>query len=178
MNINDKIEQISNSGCSKCPDLVAVRKRIVVSRGNPEADTVLVGQNPGAREDENGSPFSGPAGQLLDDIIRSCGYDPNNDFFFTNVVMCHTQNNAEPNRLHVANCSDHFQSVTGQFKKFLAIGRFAAIGIASSYKPDRASSLAMAVGMKDLLTKGAPVQLNNGKMMFVTYHTSYLLRMG
>lgn len=177
MNVNEQINQIRNSQCNSCPDLVAVRKKIVVSRGNPDADTVIVGQNPGATEDEKGVPFSGPAGQLLDQIIELAGFNPNEDFFFTNVVMCHTQNNIEPSRTHINNCSKHVQSITGNFRKFIAIGRTAAVGLCTSYFPEKVGQINMAVGMKDIITKGTPYSMRGDKMLFVTYHTSYLLRM-
>lgn len=178
MNINERINQIRNSQCNSCPDLVAVRKNIVVSRGNPEADTVIIGQNPGATEDEKGVPFSGPAGRLLDQIIEMCGFNPNQDFFFTNVVMCHTQNNIEPTRVHINNCSKHVQSVAGNFRKYIAIGRTAAVGICASFFPEKVGPMSMAVGMKDVITRGTPYSMRGDRMLFVTYHTSYLLRMG
>lgn len=175
---NEKAMEIKRSGCNKCTDLVAVRKQIVVCRGNPHADTVIVGQNPGAKEDEYGLPFSGPAGKLLDDLIRACGLDPEHDFFFTNVVMCHTDQNAQPTPQHISNCSSNFQAMTSGFKKFLAIGRIAAVGTCTSYYPEKATSLSMTLPMKDIVTRGVPITMRNNRLLFVTYHTSHLLRMG
>src|SRR3990172_1680883 len=59
-------------GCTRCP-LHAGRTRTVPGEGNPLSDVLLVGEGPGAREDVTGRPFVGPAGQLLDELLRSIG---------------------------------------------------------------------------------------------------------
>jgi len=74
-------------GCTKCT-LSAHDNHPVLYRGNPEAPIVLVGEAPGAKEDENGRPFSGPAGQLLDKIFNSIGLNTDQDMLLTNVVYC------------------------------------------------------------------------------------------
>ena len=74
-------------GCSRCT-LSAHDNRPVLYRGNPKAPIVLIGEAPGAKEDKNGRPFSGPAGQLLDKIFHAIGMDTNEDMLLTNVVYC------------------------------------------------------------------------------------------
>ncbi len=55
--------------------------RIVVFRGNPTAQLMLIGEAPGAEEDALGIPFVGRSGQLLDDILRAVGLDPEHDVY-------------------------------------------------------------------------------------------------
>lgn len=77
-----------NSGCTRC-SLCEHDNHPVVWRGNPDSKIMLIGEAPGAKEDQNGKPFSGPAGKLLDNIFRHvCGMDTNHDMLLTNVVFC------------------------------------------------------------------------------------------
>ncbi len=56
--------------------------KIVVSRGNPEAQIVIIGEAPGAKEDELGKPFVGRSGKLLDQLLQNAGIDINLDVYF------------------------------------------------------------------------------------------------
>jgi uracil-DNA glycosylase len=60
---------------------------IVISRGNPKAKILLVGEAPGPQENIKGKPFVGPAGQLLDKILQAGEIDPENDVYITNSVF-------------------------------------------------------------------------------------------
>ena len=60
--------------CQGC-ELAATRSHVVVSRGNPEARLLLIGEAPGAQEDAQGLPFVGKAGQLLDRMLASVELD-------------------------------------------------------------------------------------------------------
>ncbi len=60
---------------------------IVISRGNPEAKLLLIGEAPGPQENIQGKPFVGPAGQLLDKILLAGGFDPEKDVYITNSVF-------------------------------------------------------------------------------------------
>src|SRR5215831_1614996 len=63
--------------CTRC-ELAKTRTNTVFSRGNPKARLVFVGEAPGADEDEQGRPFVGKAGQLLDKMIAAMGLDGEN----------------------------------------------------------------------------------------------------
>src|SRR5262245_48521044 len=52
---------------------------VVISRGNPEAKLLLIGEAPGPQENIKGKPFVGPAGQLLDKVLLSANFDPEKD---------------------------------------------------------------------------------------------------
>lgn len=60
---------------------------VVISRGNPEAKLMIVGEAPGPQENIQGKPFVGRAGQLLDKILESAKFDPEKDVFITNSVF-------------------------------------------------------------------------------------------
>lgn len=60
---------------------------VVISRGNPEAKLMIVGEAPGPQENVVGKPFVGRAGQLLDKILESANFDPEKDVFITNSVF-------------------------------------------------------------------------------------------
>lgn len=60
---------------------------IVISRGNPKAKLLIVGEAPGPQENIQGKPFVGPAGQLLDKILRAGNFDPEKDVYITNSVF-------------------------------------------------------------------------------------------
>jgi DNA polymerase len=60
---------------------------VVISRGNPEARLLLIGEAPGPEENIKGKPFVGRAGQLLDKILLAVDFDPEKDVYITNSVF-------------------------------------------------------------------------------------------
>src|SRR5690606_20571714 len=60
---------------------------IVISRGNPEAKLLIIGEAPGPEENIKGKPFVGRAGQMLDKILQSAQFDPEKDVYITNSVF-------------------------------------------------------------------------------------------
>ena len=81
--------------CRRCP-LASGRQQVVVSRGNPAARLMVIGEGPGAQEDARGLPFVGRAGQLLDQMLTSVGLDSNRDAYICNVVKCRPPDNRKP----------------------------------------------------------------------------------
>jgi DNA polymerase len=73
--------------CRRC-DLCNGRSRIVVDRGNPAAEILIISERPGNNEDLSGQAFVGRSGELLDKILASIGLDANRDTLITNVVKC------------------------------------------------------------------------------------------
>ncbi|MCS6924714.1 MAG: uracil-DNA glycosylase [Candidatus Binatia bacterium] len=72
--------------CQACPN-IATRRRVVCGEGNVEARIVLVGQGPGAVEEETGRPFVGPAGMLLDRVLAEAGLQ-REALWITNLIKC------------------------------------------------------------------------------------------
>lgn len=81
-------------GCRRCP-LCEARTRVVAGRGPLPARLVLVGEGPGAKEDERGAPFVGRAGALLDRALGEAGLT-RDQVFITNVVKCRPPQNRKP----------------------------------------------------------------------------------
>lgn len=72
--------------CRRCA-LAQTRKNVVFGKGNRSAPLLFVGEGPGAQEDEQGVPFVGQAGKLLDLALEACGFTPEL-YYITNVVKC------------------------------------------------------------------------------------------
>jgi DNA polymerase len=90
-------------GCRRC-GLGSSRIQVVVSRGNPQAPLMVIGEGPGAQEDEQGKPFVGRSGQLLDRMLESVGIDSNRDAYVCNIVKCRPPENRKPTALEMAAC--------------------------------------------------------------------------
>jgi uracil-DNA glycosylase len=73
--------------CVRCSELAATRKTVVFGAGNANADLMFVGEAPGASEDEQGVPFVGRAGKLLDQLLGEIGME-RKDVFVANVLKC------------------------------------------------------------------------------------------
>jgi uracil-DNA glycosylase family 4 len=92
--------------CHKC-ELAATRTHVVVSRGNPQAPLMIIGEGPGQQEDETGLPFVGKAGQLLDKILASVHLDAERDVYICNVVKCRPPGNRTPEPQEVEACKPY-----------------------------------------------------------------------
>ena len=92
--------------CQKC-ELATTRTHVVVSRGNPQAPLMIIGEGPGQQEDETGLPFVGRAGQLLDKILASVHLDSERDVYICNVVKCRPPGNRNPEPQEVSACKPY-----------------------------------------------------------------------
>ncbi len=81
--------------CQRC-ELGQTRTNAVIGRGNPNATIMLIGEGPGQNEDEQGLPFVGKSGQLLDKILASVNFDPAQDVYICNAVKCRPPGNRKP----------------------------------------------------------------------------------
>ncbi|MFW5973696.1 MAG: uracil-DNA glycosylase [Bacteroidota bacterium] len=75
--------------------LDATRLNPVFGVGNPEADFMVIGEAPGADEDEQGEPFVGRAGQLLDKIMQAIGF-ARSEIYIANILKSRPPNNRNP----------------------------------------------------------------------------------
>jgi uracil-DNA glycosylase len=89
--------------CHRC-FLAGGRKKIVFGQGNPHAELVFVGEGPGADEDEQGLPFVGRAGQLLNKMIQLAGMK-REDVYIANIVKCRPPGNRVPDKEEIEACS-------------------------------------------------------------------------
>jgi uracil-DNA glycosylase family 4 len=112
--------------CTRC-ELSRGRTNSVFARGTPESDLVFVGEGPGFHEDEQGLPFVGRAGQLLDRMVAAMGYS-RDGVYICNVVKCRPPENRTPLPTEAAACA-HFlvpQLDLVRPKVIVALGRCAA----------------------------------------------------
>ncbi len=86
---------------SKVYDLRNSTNKIVVSRGNPFAKLMIIGEAPGAKEEEIGEPFVGRSGKLLDKLLQNAGIDIKMDVYFCNVVKCRPPQNRRPTKIEI-----------------------------------------------------------------------------
>lgn len=94
--------------CRLCP-LGETRKNIVFGSGNPHARVVLVGEAPGATEDEMGLPFVGRAGELLDRMLQEQAGVHREEIFIANVLKCRPPGNRDPRPEEVELCSPYLR---------------------------------------------------------------------
>lgn len=92
--------------CTRCPELAATRKTVVFGAGNADADLMFVGEAPGATEDEQGVPFVGRAGKLLEKLLGEIGLQ-RSEVFIANTLMCRPPGNRDPLPLEIDNCHDY-----------------------------------------------------------------------
>ena len=101
--LRDYAEQTAS--CTKCA-LSAGRTQVVFGSGSPNADVVFVGEAPGFHEDQQGVPFVGQAGKLLDRLLEGIGLT-RADVFVANVLKCRPPGNRDPQPEEIAACEPH-----------------------------------------------------------------------
>src|SRR6266536_4137787 len=79
-------------GCERCPQLASTRTTVVFGSGNADAALMFVGEAPGKNEDEQGLPFVGQAGKLLDTLLAEIGLQ-RTDVFICNTLKCRPPGN-------------------------------------------------------------------------------------
>ena len=93
------------AGCTRCA-LAGGRTQVVFGAGNPNADLMFVGEAPGFHEDQQGVPFVGQAGKLLDKLLGGIGLT-RADVFVVNVLKCRPPGNRDPLPDEIAACEPH-----------------------------------------------------------------------
>jgi DNA polymerase len=149
--------------CTRCKLHKQGRKQIVFGVGNPHADIMFIGEGPGADEDEQGEPFVGRAGQLLNNMIAAMGLK-REEVYIANVVKCRPPGNRTPEPDECATCSPFLlrQIDAIQPKVLVALGAVAARTLTGVNEP----MIRMRGKWWDF--RGTPLA--------VTYHPAYLLR--
>ena len=84
-----------------CAHLAAQPARLVMGEGRPDADIVIIGEAPGAKEDKTGLPFQGAAGKFLNEMLASADMD-RGDVYITNVVKYRPPKNRDPSEAEKA----------------------------------------------------------------------------
>src|SRR6267154_5317400 len=149
--------------CKRCKLSQQGRKQIVFGVGDPRAELMFVGEAPGADEDQQGEPFVGRAGQLLNNMIKAMGL-AREQVYIANVVKCRPPSNRTPERDECDTCSPFLmrQIAVVQPKVIVALGAVAAKNL-----------LAVQSSLGDL--RGRWFEYRGCKLA-VTYHPAFLLR--
>jgi uracil-DNA glycosylase family 4 len=154
-------------GCVACPELASTRQHVVVgdvpASGRPRL--VLVGEAPGATEDETGRPFVGKSGLLLDQVLAEAGLDRARAAVL-NIVKCRPPGNRTPKAPEVARCSGWLRRQL----ELLDASVVVALGL---------SSAKWFLGPRTVLAavRGRPHQVD-GRSVWATYHPSAAIRFG
>jgi uracil-DNA glycosylase len=170
---NDKLDNLRReaSSCRACP-LWENATQTIFGEGPPDAEIMLVGEQPGDREDREGRPFVGPAGVLLDRALAEAGVDRER-IYVTNAVKhfkfelrgkrrLHKRPNASEIKICRHWLLDEIEAIRPQL--VVALGATAAQGLAGR---------AIPVGAN----RGAVLDVANGLRVFITIHPSALLRL-
>jgi len=97
---HDKLKAYDCRRCTLCSS----RGQIVIDRGSPEADILLISERPGVNEDRVGKPFVGRAGELLDKMLTAIDLDTDRDVLIANVTKCMPESDRAPSRPEVEAC--------------------------------------------------------------------------
>lgn len=121
--------------CQRCK-LGKSRKNLVFGVGNPHARLVFVGEGPGGDEDEQGEPFVGEAGKMLNRIITAMGLK-REEVYICNVVKCRPPGNRDPEADEIAACSPFMLRQVQSIKPevIVALGKFAAQTLLGTKEP-------------------------------------------
>ena len=113
------------STCTRCA-LANGRTQVVFGSGSPDAEAMFVGEAPGFHEDQQGVPFVGQAGKLLDKLLGGIGLT-RADVFVVNVLKCRPPGNRDPQPEEIASCEPHLfrQIELIQPKLVATLGNFA-----------------------------------------------------
>ena len=113
------------SACTRCR-LSQGRTQVVFGAGNPTADLMFVGEAPGFHEDQQGIPFVGAAGKLLEKLLAGIGLQ-RSDVYIANVLKCRPPGNRDPQPDEIESCEPHLfrQIEIIQPKLVATLGNFA-----------------------------------------------------
>ena len=113
--------------CRACA-LAETRTNVVFGDGARDAEILLVGEGPGQQEDEQGVPFVGPAGKLLDDMLEIIGLD-RTKVYIANVVKCRPPQNRDPLNEEQEACIGYLRNQVALIrpKIIVCLGRISAM---------------------------------------------------
>jgi DNA polymerase len=149
--------------CTRCPLAYAGRRKIVFGDGTATARLMFVGEGPGADEDEQGLPFVGKAGQLLNNMIGAMGL-ARAEVYIANIVKCRPPGNRVPEPAEANTCSQFLLRQIDGVRPEVVV----ALG---------ATAATYLLGVKQSLNslRGRWHSCRGAKLA-VTYHPAFLLR--
>lgn len=154
--------------CRQCP-LGELRTHAVPGEGHPNTRILFVGEAPGKNEDQQGRPFVGRAGKLLDNIIKAMGLT-REEVFIGNIIKCRPPNNRDPQANEIDACIGylHEQIEIMSPEIIIALGAYSARTLLDSTKP---------IGqLRGKVHQYHPSPLMEPIKLVATYHPAYLIR--
>lgn len=150
--------------CKRCPELVANRTQTVFGVGDPHARLVFLGEAPGADEDQQGEPFVGRAGQLLNDMITKGMKLRRAEVYILNVLKCRPPSNRTPLPDEAAQCREFLDAQLA----ILSPRFICCLGAVASQN---------LLGTEEAIGRlRGRVHDYRGAKVVCTYHPAYLLR--
>ncbi len=151
------------AGCTACR-LCETRSNVVFGQGVPGAPVLLVGEGPGQQEDEQGLPFVGRSGQLLDKMLGLAGLSRQENVYIANMVKCRPPQNRDPSPDELEACLPYLRQQVRLLKPkiLVCLGRVAAQRIISP-------------GFKVTQQHGQYFE-RGGMLLMGTFHPAALLR--
>jgi uracil-DNA glycosylase len=126
MSAASELEKIARevAVCTKC-DLCRTRANTVPGEGSPTARVLFIGEAPGFHEDQQGRPFVGQSGQLLNKLLEAVKL-PRDQVFIANVVKCHPPQNLDPTPAQMAACKPYLDRQIAAInpRLIITLGRF------------------------------------------------------
>lgn len=150
--------------CTACPELAATRTQVVVGQLVPGARLLLLGEAPGADEDQTGEPFVGRSGRLLDELLTQAGL-ARAEVSVLNTVKCRPPGNRTPTRVESTTC----RAWTERQLALSAPTVVVALGL---------SAARWFLGPTTLAAVRGRVHQVDGREVLPTYHPSAALRFG
>ena len=154
----------SDKNVSKVSDLNNSINKIVVSRGNPFAKLMIIGEAPGAKEDEIGEPFVGRSGKLLDKLLQNAGIDINQDVYFCNVVKCRPPKNRRPTKIEIQ------ENLPWLYQQIKLVNPSVIVLVGAT-----ALEAILKIKSRISILRGKWIDWE-GKLVMPVFHPSYLLR--
>ncbi len=149
--------------CTSC-ELSKSRTNVVFSRGNPQANLMVIGEAPGAIEDERGEPFVGRSGALLERLMKSVGIDIDEEAYICNLIKCRPPRNRRPTKSELSACRPWLN-------KQIEVNQPKIIVLAGATAVDQ------VLGIKGGLTKIRGNWMSwQGRWVMPVFHPAYLLR--
>lgn len=153
--------------CQRC-GLCQTRQHAVPGEGVNKPTILIVGEAPGEQEDQQGKPFVGRSGELLENMLKAIGHGRDTSVFITNVVKCRPPANRNPRDEEISACAPYLfrQIELLAPTAVLSMGKFAAHALLKTDAP--LQTLRGSTHRLELAGQALPV--------VVTYHPAYLLR--
>ena len=155
--------EIQCKQCQKC-GLCETRTNVVFGVGTPDAEVMFIGEGPGQNEDEQGEPFVGRGGKLLDKMLEAIDLDRKKNIYIANIVKCRPPANRNPEEDEAFSCLNYLRNQVMLVKPKIIV-------------------LLGSVALKNILGKEYGITASRGKWVekkgiryMPTWHPAALLR--